>query len=88
MAAGRRIFGELYCWLVTIVKEIASKVPRALPEIDGKSVEAVVSTDLGHKAGMEKYKEKLLECDDKYSRACATIWLNCADGPQGCRKSA
>ena len=31
---------------------------------------------------MEKYEEKLLDCDDKYSRACATIRLNCEDGPR------
>ena len=31
---------------------------------------------------MEKYKEKLLDCDDKYSRACATIRLSCEDGPR------
>ena len=28
-----------------------------------------------YKAKMKKYKEKLLDCDDKYSQACVTIWL-------------
>lgn len=70
----------------------APKIPRALPEEkpasigdDGTSVEAVVNTesvkDL-YEAKMEKYEEELLDCDDKYSRACATIRLSCKDGPR------
>ncbi len=35
-----------------------------------------------HEARMEKYWDKLLDCDDKYSRAFATIRLNCEDGPR------
>ena len=31
---------------------------------------------------MEKYCDKLLDCDDKYSRASVTIRLNCKDGPR------
>ena len=48
-----------------------------------KSVKAVVNTELAkdaHEAKMEKYGEKLLDCDNNYSRACATIWLNFEDG--------
>ena len=33
-----------------------------------------------HEARIEKYKDKLLGFDDKYSRACAKIQLNCEDG--------
>ncbi len=35
-----------------------------------------------YEAKMEKYREKLLDYDDKYSRACATIRLNCEEGPR------
>ena len=34
-----------------------------------------------HKAKMEKYWDKLLDCDDEYSRAYATIRLNCENSP-------
>ena len=87
----RGILALDHCWLVTIGKEIAPKIPRVLPEEkpasvgdDGKSVEAVVNTESAkdvYEAKMEKYKEKLLDCENKYSRACATIRLNCEDGP-------
>ena len=78
-----------HCWLVTIGKEIAPKAPRALPEeqpasvAGGTLVKAVINTDSAkdvYETKMEKYREKLLNCDDKYSRACATIRLSC-NGP-------
>ena len=88
----RGILALDHCWLVTIGKEIAPKTPQALPEekpaeVSGEIVlvEAVVNTKSAkdaHEAKMERYEEKLLDCDDKYSRACATIRLNCEDGPR------
>lgn len=60
-------------------------MPRALPKEklvsvrdDEKSVKAVVNTKLAkdiYKAKMEKYKKKLLNCDDKYSQVYVTIQL-------------
>ena len=35
-----------------------------------------------YEAKMEKYREKLFDCDNKYSRACATIRLSYEDGPR------
>ncbi len=73
-----------------IRKEIAPNAPRALPEEKPASisgyveVEAVVNTESAkdmYEAKMEKYKEKLLDYNDKYSRAFATIWLNYEEGP-------
>ena len=81
-----------HCWLVTIGTEIAPKISRALLEEkpasvgdDGKSVKAVVNMESAkdvYEAKIEKYKEKFLDCNDKYFRACATIRLNCEDGPR------
>ena len=88
----RGILALDHCWLVTIGKETPPKIPRALPEERAASfngdivvTEAVVNTELAkdaYEAKMERYEEKLLECNDKYSRACATIRLNCEDGPR------
>ena len=88
----RRILALDHCWLVTIEKKTPPKIPRALPEERAASfngdivvTEAVVNTELAkdaYEAKMERYEEKLLECNDKYSRACATIRLNCEDGPR------
>lgn len=36
----------------------------------------------GHKAKIENYGDKPLDCDNKYSRKFATIWLNCEAGPR------
>ena len=66
------------------------KIPRVLPEEasigdGGTSVEVVVNTESAkdmYEAKMKKYEEKLLDCDDKYSRACAAIRLNCEEGPR------
>ena len=35
-----------------------------------------------HEARMEKYGDKLLDFDNKYSQAFAPIRLNCEDGPR------
>ena len=80
------------CWLVTIGKEITPNVPQELPEekpastgADGEIIPGITVTEEmkdAHEARMEKYGDKLLDCDDKYSRACATIRLNCEDGPR------
>lgn len=88
----RGILALDHCWLVTIRKESAPKISRALFE----EKKALVSDDIGiteavintqsaknaYEAKVEKYKEKLLECDDKYSRACVTIRLSCEKGPR------
>ncbi len=37
-------------------------------------------------ANIEKYGDKILDCDNKYSRAFAIIRLNCEDGLQVCIK--
>ncbi len=81
-----------HCWLVTIGKKITPNVPRGLPEEkppstgdDGEIVPGITVTEEmkdAHEAKMEKYGDKLLDCDDEYSRACATIRLNCEDGPR------
>ena len=81
-----------HCWLVTIGNQTAPKPPQALPKERPASVsgdivlaEAVINTESAkdvYEAKMEKYEEKLLECDDKYSRACANIRLSCEDGPR------
>lgn len=34
-----------------------------------------------YKAKIEKYREKLFDYDNKYSEACATIWLNYEESP-------
>ena len=73
------------CWLVRIGKEITPEVPRGLPkekpasiEADGELIPGITVTeemkDL-HKARIEKYGDKLLDYDDKYSWAFATIRL-------------
>ncbi len=77
-------------WLVTIGKEITLNIPLALPEeepaatgADGEIIRGNTITEEmkdGHGGRMEKYGDKLLDCDDKYSRAFATIRLNCGDG--------
>ena len=94
----RGILALDHCWLVTIGKEIAPKPPWALPEERPASVigdivlaEAVINTESAkdvYEAKMEKYEEKLLDCEDKYSRACATIRLSCEDGPRVHTKGA
>ena len=85
------VFALDHSWLVTIEKEIAPNAPRALPEerpasVSGDlGVEAVINTESAkdmYEAKMEKYREKLLDYDDKYSRAFATIRLNCEEGPR------
>ena len=79
-----------HCWLVTIGKETLPKIPQTLPKeraasFNGNIVvtEAVVNTELAkdaYKAKMKRYEKKLLKYNDKYSRTCATIRLNCEDG--------
>ncbi len=79
-----------HCWLVTIGKEITPKVLRGLPEekpastgADGKIIPGITVTEEmkdAHEAKMEKYGDKLLDCDDKYSLAYSTIRLNCENG--------
>ncbi len=81
-----------HCWLVTIGKEITLNLPRGLPEekpastgADGEIIPGITVTEEmkdAYKARMERYGDKLFDCDDKYSRACAKIRLNCEDGPR------
>ncbi len=81
-----------HCWLVTIGEEITPNVPRGLPEEKSASIRAdgeiipgiTVMEEMkdAYEAKMEKYRDKLLDCDDKYSRAFAIIWLNCEDSPR------
>ncbi len=80
-----------HCWLVTIGKKITPNVVRGFPEekpasteVDGEIILGITATEEmkdTHEARMEKYGDKILDCDDKYSRKCATIRLNCEDGP-------
>ncbi len=68
-----------HCWLVTIRKKITLKVPRGLPKekpastaADGEIIPGITVTKEikdAHKARIEKYGSKLLDSDDKYSRA-------------------
>ena len=89
------IYGVLaldHCWLVTIGKEITPNVPRGLPEekpastgADGTIIQGITITKEmkdAHEARMEKYWDKLPDCDDKYSWAFATIRLNCENDPE------
>ncbi len=79
-----------HCWLVTIGKEITPKIPQRLPEekpastkADGEIIPGITITEemkYSHGARKEKYWDKLLDCDDKYSLAFAKISLNCEDG--------
>ena len=81
-----------HCWLVTIGKEITPNVPRGPLEekpastgADGKIIQDINVTEEMknvHEARIEKYWDKLLDCDDKCSRAFAIIRFNCEDGPQ------
>ena len=71
----QRILTLDHCWLVTIREEITPKVPQALSKKkpasvagDRMLVKAVVNTDSAKKlyeAKMEKYREKLFDCNDK-----------------------
>ncbi len=75
-----------HCWLVTIGKEITPKIPRGLSEkkpastgADDEIISGITVKKMrkdAHEARMEKHWDKLLDCDDKYSRAFATIRLN------------
>ncbi len=75
------------CWLVKIGKEITPNVPNGLPKekpastgTDVTIIQGITVTEKmknAHKARMEKYSDKLLDFDDKYSQAFATIRLKC-----------
>ncbi len=79
-----------HCWLVTIRKQITPKVPQGLPKekpastgADAEIIPGITVTEEmkdAHEARMEKYRDKLLDCDDKYSWTCAIIRFNCEDG--------
>lgn len=66
-----------YCWFINIRKETMPKISQALPKEkpvytrnDGKFIEAVIYTELAkdvYEAKIDRYKEKLLDSDDKCS---------------------
>ncbi len=80
------------CWLITIEKEIISNVPReplegkpTSTEAYGEIISGITVTETmtdAHERRIKNYKDKLLDCDNKYSRAFFKIWLNCEVGPR------
>ncbi len=74
-----------------IGKKIGPNTPQPLlkgrpASVSGNvGVEAVVNTESAkdmYETKMEKYRGKLLDYNNKYSRAFATIRLNCEEGPR------
>ncbi len=69
-----------HCWLLTMGKDITPNVPRGLPgeklgstRADATIMQRIAVTEEmkdAHEARLEKYWDKLLDCDDKLMGIC------------------